>query len=105
MPAKSHKLQDTAFDYLSKHKQPFGEKTYGMNDVFNQVNEYRKLTNLTNDELARVKEEKDIEKRRINEKQIRQLRNNYRRPRGFLNNQPSGNTLGNSNNITSKLGG
>lgn len=43
-----------------------------------QIKSYQEQTQLTKDELNRVQTEKDAEKRRVEEKQIRALRRNYR---------------------------
>lgn len=56
-----------------------------MND---QVKAYKEQTELTRQELARKKDEEAVEKRRVDEKQIRALRRNYR-PGSMLGSQAS----------------
>ncbi len=76
------------------------DQQYAMND---QIKAYKEATELSQKELAATQAEKDVEKRRINEKQIRALRNSYRPSGGFLNNQNAG-SLGSGNELTNKLG-
>jgi len=64
-----------------------------MND---QLKAYRDQTELTRNEINRKQGEQIAEKRRIEEKQIRSLRRNYRAP-GFLGQGQS--------DMSSKLGG
>jgi len=71
-------------------------------DMKAQMDEYRKARELTEQQINTARDEKRAEKRRIEEKQIRGLRNNYRSPGGFLNNQKSG--LGNEAILPNKLG-
>jgi len=60
-----------------------------MND---QIKAYREQTEITRNEIARKKGEEIAQKRRVEEKQIRSLRHNYRAPGGMLgggqSNQP-----------------
>lgn len=67
--------------------------------VNDQIKAYREQTEITKKELAAKKDEQAAEKRRIEEKQIRALRRNYR-AQGFLGTQPSGQP-----DMSSKLGG
>lgn len=69
-----------------------------------QIKSYKDASDLSIQELQKVQGEKDVQKRLINEKQIRSLRNNYRPSGGFLNNQNSPDNLGNNNQLTNKLG-
>ena len=71
-------------------------------DMKSQMDEYRKARELTEQQINTARDEKRAEKRRIEEKQIRGLRNNYRSPGGFLNNQKAG--LGNEAILPNKLG-
>lgn len=71
-------------------------------DMKAQMDEYRKARELTEKQINMARDEKAANKRRIEEKQIRGLRNNYRAPGGFLNSQKSG--LGNEALLPSKLG-
>ena len=73
---------------------------YQIND---QIKAYKDQTALTQQEINTARSEQDVEKRKINEKQIRSLRNNFRPAGGFLNNQ-SGTALGNSSELPNKLG-
>ncbi len=102
----NHKAIDAMNDYMI-NKWDFLQNRPDLKDTMSQINEYRKASEITQDEIDRVKSEKDVEKRRINEKQIRSLRGSYRRPGGFLGNGggSTGNTLGNSGELTNKLGG
>lgn len=69
---------------------------YAMQD---QINLYRKQTELSESEIARKRSEEIVEKRRIEEKQIRALRRNFS-PGGFLD---SG-SVGSGAPISDKLG-
>ncbi len=62
-----------------------------------QIKAYKEQTAITNQQLSEAREAKAAEKRRIDEKQIRRLRHNFR-PAGFLDNS-SGSA------VTNKLGG
>lgn len=57
----------------SRHKE--AEARYAMND---QMKMYKEQTEITKQEIARKQNEEAVEKRRIEEKQIRTLRRNYR---------------------------
>ena len=72
---------------------------YAIND---QVKAYKDQTALTEKQINDAKASQDVVKRQINEKQIRQLRNNFRPAGGFLNNQQS---LSPVQGLNSKLGG
>lgn len=63
------------------------EKRDQASQIKEQVDAYKKQTEIAAQELAAIKDQKDTEKRKINEKQIRSLRSNYRPSGGFLNNQ------------------
>jgi hypothetical protein len=74
---------------------------YAIND---QIKAYKQQSELSNSELQKVQAEKDVQKRKINEKQIRALRSQYRPAgAGFLNNNSSS-QLGSDNTTPSKLG-
>ena len=77
---------------------------YEMND---QIRAYKEQTDLSMKALEEKKNEADVEKRKINEKQIRALRSNFRAPSGFLNNQMPKTTNDTSAALgqSSKLGG
>jgi len=64
-----------------------------------QLNAQRESTKLQEDEIRTAQASQDAEKRRIQEKQIRGMRNQYR-PSGFLNNQ----ALGGQSGLPTKLG-
>lgn len=68
-------------------------------DMNNQINAYKKQTEISRQEMASKKDEQVAEKRRIEEKQIRSLRRNYR-AQGFLGSQPSSQP-----GMSSQLGG
>lgn len=55
-------------------------------------------------EQENLKAAQDVQKRRIQEKQIRALRNNYRPAGGFLQTGGRGVSLGESSGLPSKLG-
>ena len=67
--------------------------------INDQVKAYKEQSEITKNELSRVKNEEATEKRRINEKQIRALRRNYRSA-GLLGQGQPGAT-----DMNSKLGG
>jgi phage shock protein A len=67
-----------------------------------QIKDYQEQTRITKEELARAKDEKIAEKRRINEKQIRSLRGGKSSSRGFLG---SSNPDAQSPGMSSQLGG
>lgn len=48
-----------------------------------EIKQYKKQTELARQELNKIRDQQATEKRRINEKQIRSLRNNYR-PRSLF---------------------
>lgn len=52
-------------------------------DVANKAKEWANLSRITQEEIARKRVEQDIQKRRIDEKQIRMLRGQYAR-RSFM---------------------
>lgn len=69
-------------------------------DINDQIKAYKEQTNLAREELNQKRAAEVTEKRRINEKQIRSLRNTYR-SRGLLGGEASADEAG----MTSKLGG
>ena len=85
-------------------KNEYNKSQSSMNDInkgfSDQIKAYKEQTELSQKELDKVRGAQEVEKRRINEKQIRALRNNYR-PSGFLNN---GNTLSENSQLPNKLG-
>ena len=66
-----------------------------MNLANEQMNLYREQTRIAQEELDRKRDEMAAEKRRVEEKQVRSLRRNFR-PAGFLDNQ---------DDLSNKLGG
>lgn len=66
-----------------------------------QVNAYKEMTEISKKQIAEKKDEQSAEKRKINEKQIRSLRRNYR-PQGIMNAGSNPNTIGGESD---KLGG
>lgn len=68
-----------------------------------EMKDYLEKTRLTHETLSNAREQKNAEQRRINEKQIRGLRNTYRPAGGFLqqNNSALG---GSSEGLPTKLG-
>lgn len=80
---------------------PTAQQVRAQNTLVNdQIKAYREQTEITKGELARVKGEEDAQKRRIEEKQIRSLRRNYRVGSLLTAGQEGGNE-----DMTSKLGG
>lgn len=77
-------LGDTV-EYLVKGEGP--EERHERNEqVKSQMEAYKEQTQLTRDEINRKRGEEKAEKRRVEEKQIRNLRRNYS-TRGLLNYQ------------------
>lgn len=76
--------------------------------VNDQIQAYKDQTNIAKQAADQIEGEKQVQKRLIQEKQIRSLRNNYRSAGGFLNNQassmPAPGGVGTSPGITNKLG-
>ncbi len=72
-----------------------------------QIKSYKDQTAMAQKEIDAARAEKDVQKRKVNEKQIRSLRNSYRPAGGLLNNQ-AGRALGadqnNSAGLPNKLG-
>lgn len=68
-----------------------------------QVNAYKEQSEITRKQIAEAKNEQAIEKRRIDEKQVRSLRRNYR-PQGIMS---AGNNLTPQSDpgMSAKLGG
>ncbi len=58
-----------------------------MKAIQDQMDFYNEQKETMHKEADRISREKDIETRKIQEKQIRALRHNFRRP-GFMNSQP-----------------
>lgn len=76
------------------------ERRNQQNMINEQIKAYKDQTELAKQDLANKKNEIDAQKRRIEEKQIRALRRNYR-PQGFL-----GSSGGSSqDDMNTKLGG
>ena len=83
----SHVVEDDSDNFLSGLANAvFGnnQARYEMQDLMEQqMRAYREQTELTREEINRKRNEQASEKRRIQEKQIRSLRRNYR-PAGML---------------------
>lgn len=77
------------------------EKRNAQKAMRDQVNAYKQQTELTRNEINRKQTEEKAEKRRVEEKQIRSLRRNYR-SNSLLG---SGSNTSSSNDMTQKLGG
>lgn len=75
------------------------EKRNQQRMIQEQIDAYKEQTEITRQELARKKDEEATEKRRIEEKQIRSLRRNYR-GQGFL-----GGAASDQPGMSAKLGG
>ncbi len=81
------------------------EKREQANLINDQIKAYKNQTELTEKQINATRAEKDAQKRLINEKQIRSLRNNYRPAGGFLNNQArAGSDLTSNTGLPNKLG-
>jgi hypothetical protein len=72
---------------------------YAVND---QIAAYKKASEVSEQAINEAKNQQDVVKRQINEKQIRSLRNNYRPAGGLLNN--SGITPVANATLNNKLG-
>lgn len=78
-----------AFNRLTGHMSAAERREQG-NMVNEQINAYKEQTRLAKEETDRKRGETAAAKRKVEEKQIRSLRRNYR-PAGFLNNaKPAG---------------
>lgn len=73
---------------------------YAVND---QIKAYKDQTALAQQQIDEARNEQDVQKRKINEKQIRALRNNFRPASGFLNGG-SNTPVPASNQLPTKLG-
>lgn len=83
------------------------QKRAEANAVNEQIKAYKDQTELTRNEINRKKDEENVQKRRIEEKQIRSLRRNYS-SRGLMNASPPsslGNPSSGSPDMNTKLGG
>lgn len=84
------------------------DKRIQTQQINDQIQAYKDQTAITQKQIDSVKAEKDAEKRKINEKQIRSLRSSNRSSSGFLNSSgaPSSSNagLGDSTGIPGKLG-
>lgn len=69
------------------------------------IKSYMERSKLEQEEIDKAREQKDVEKRRVQEKQIRALRNTYRPAGGFLQQNAGNDNLGaTSESLPSKLG-
>jgi chromosome condensin MukBEF MukE localization factor len=95
------KVEDVASDvYHSATGTPTAdERRFQQKMIREQVKAYKDQTELAKEEIARKRGEQDVEKRKINEKQIRSLRRTTR-THGILNA-----TENPQNDMSSKLGG
>jgi hypothetical protein len=82
-------------------------------DVFDQMKAYQEQTDMAKQQMSDLQNQERIQRQKIQEKQIRSLRSNYRGGAagggaGFLNNQGNANSptngIGASPGIPSKLG-
>jgi len=55
--------------------------------VKDQIEAYKQQTSMAEEQLNEARASREVEKRKVNEKQIRNLRHNYRPAGGFLNNR------------------
>ena len=86
--------------YHSITGAPTSKQIRAQNNAINeQIQAYKDQTEITRQQVDKLKNEENNEKRRVEEKQIRSLRRNYR-VQSFLGNQDSGEP-----DMTSKLGG
>ena len=96
-------LKDTATGGLAYAGYDSYQKSI-MSDLSKQLGDaaeaQRKQSEITQDEINSARAAQDVEKRRIEEKQIRAMRNQYRPTGGFLNNQ----ALGGQSTLPNKLG-
>ncbi len=76
------------------------EKRRERHQINDQIRAYKEQSNLAREQLNEVRAQKEAEKRRVNEKQIRALRGTYR-SRGLLGGQVTPTEEG----MSTKLGG
>ncbi len=76
------------------------EKRAVQNQINDQIKSYKEQTELTRKELTNKANEQAVQKRRIEEKQVRALRRNYRAGVALLGTQQTGQP-----DMSSKLGG
>ena len=70
-----------------------------------QIRNYREQTDATRLATAEAKRQHDVERRRVEEKTIRGIRNKSRSGGGFLNvGAPASSVLGNSTGLPTKMG-
>jgi hypothetical protein len=105
---KARNYEEALFNKITG-RTPEADKRNQARQVQEQVDAYKKLTAITEKEIETKRVEKADEKRKVNEKQIRQLRNRYRPSGGLLNyaggGQPSSNQLSsNQGALTQNLG-
>lgn len=73
--------------------------------ISDQIAAYKKQTEVTQQEIASRQAEREVEKRKVDEKQIRSLRHRYRPASGFLNQQAKGGAqLSEVSGLNNKLG-
>jgi len=85
------------------NRTPEAEKRAQQYAVNDQIKAYKEATEISRQQLEETKAQRDVEKRRVQEKQIRSLRGQYRPAGGFLDNQQSS-SLGNESSLPNKLG-
>src|ERR1017187_9909174 len=86
IPDKLNDVAGATFNKATGNK-PEREKRSEARAIGEQIQAYKNQTALAAKEVENARAEKDVQKRKINEKQIRSLRNNYSSSNGFLNNQ------------------
>lgn len=87
-------------------RQSADEKRNQAKLVRDQMDAYKKQTAIAEEEIRRKQSEQEAEKRKIDEKQIRGLRNRYRPAGGILNQRRGGESgLATESGQPTKLGG
>ncbi len=90
-------VADKAYDVYQGMQD---DKKAAQNAMNEQIKAYKEQTELTRNELANKANEQAVQKRRIDEKQIRALRRSYRAGGALLGTQQT-----NQPDMNSKLGG
>lgn len=101
-----NRLRDMETDLVHKvtGTPTAAEKRDSARMVNDQIKAYKEQTEITRQGIAEAKAQRDIERRRVEEKQIRGLRGRSRAS-GLINQaSPSNTSLGGSSGLPSKLG-
>jgi hypothetical protein len=104
---KGYSALGGAFDRATG-RESAADKRLQMQSIAQQTDAYKAQTALDQQQINDARASQDVQKRKIEEKQIRALRNNYRSPGGYLGTpaggQQGGSSLGSDNTLPSQLG-